>query len=118
MNTMRPGARNLLDDVRASWEKLQEQKSSKELDVQFLPIARKDDIGMDALIEGISIKKICASLRAKHIHRATETKRVTVRAIHHFKFEIRLTPFPMAFCIIYGNPPEHVSLFCSAAAWH
>ena len=49
---MRPGAKTLLDDTRASWLKLREQRDFTDIEIQFLPIARKDDLGMDALIEG------------------------------------------------------------------
>ncbi len=49
---MRPGSKNLLDDVRETWSKLQQQFGLADVDVQFLPIARKDDLGMDALLEG------------------------------------------------------------------
>ena len=49
---MRPGAKTLLDDTRASWVKLQEHSGFTDIEIQFLPIARKDDLGMDALIEG------------------------------------------------------------------
>ena len=49
---MRPGAKTLLDDTRASWLKLREQSDFTDIEIQFLPIARKDDLGMDSLIEG------------------------------------------------------------------
>ena len=52
VNTMRPGAKTLLDDTRAAWLKLQQERGFKDVEIQFLPIARKDDLGMDALIEG------------------------------------------------------------------
>ncbi len=49
---MRPGAKTRLDEVRSAWTELKLQRDITELEVQFVPIARKDDLGMDALIEG------------------------------------------------------------------
>ena len=41
-----------LDEVRSAWSELRFHKNIMDVDVQFVSIARRDDLGMDALIEG------------------------------------------------------------------
>ena len=48
----RIGVPSRLDEVRASWTELRFHKNIMDVDIQFVSIAKRDDLGMDALIEG------------------------------------------------------------------
>lgn len=48
----RMGVPSRLDEVRSAWSELRFHKNIMDVDIQFVSIAQRDDLGMDALIEG------------------------------------------------------------------
>ena len=46
------GVPSRLDEVRSAWTELRFHKNIMDVDIQFVSIAKRDDLGMDALIEG------------------------------------------------------------------
>ena len=48
----RTGVPSRLDEVRSAWTELRFHKNIMDVDIQFVSIAKRDDLGMDALIEG------------------------------------------------------------------
>ena len=48
----RMGVPSRLDEVRSAWTELRFHKNIMDVDIQFVSIAKRDDLGMDALIEG------------------------------------------------------------------
>ena len=48
----RIGVPSRLDEVRSAWTELRFHKNIMDVDIQFVSIAKRDDLGMDALIEG------------------------------------------------------------------
>ena len=48
----RIGVPSRLDEVRSAWTELRFHKNIMDVDIQFVSIAKRNDLGMDALIEG------------------------------------------------------------------